>query len=287
MHHLIVQLQSRYPTSSLISELLTVHDGNYVVRALVQVGGTTLATGMAAASSIEAAEDRAKVRVLEALGIVPSPIGLLDSSLLVSPEKPVSPGKPVQSAASTADLTFPSVQPSQVGSEAIARDGELAIASSSSSNPVPKTATLPNAAVSLELDSEFTSEFTIDNTDFYLSDPGVDELPEDYFPPEPEVQEEPLQVSDFAPTPKPTSSRPTQNGKTNTEPDSTEAVTPAPNESIDNSDVIAQTDVELRRLGWGREQGRKHLEQTYGKRSRQQLTDAELLDFLHHLESQP
>lgn len=57
--------------------------------------------------------------------------------------------------------------------------------------------------------------------------------------------------------------------------------------STDLSDVIAQTDVEMRRLGWSSQQGRDHLTQTYGKRSRQQLTDEELLEFLLYLESQP
>ena len=57
--------------------------------------------------------------------------------------------------------------------------------------------------------------------------------------------------------------------------------------STDLSDVIAQTDVEMRRLGWTSQQGREYLEQTYRKRSRQQLTDEELLEFLLYLESQP
>ncbi|WP_171974663.1 hypothetical protein [Leptolyngbya sp. 'hensonii'] len=56
---------------------------------------------------------------------------------------------------------------------------------------------------------------------------------------------------------------------------------------IDMSDVIAQTTVEIKRLGWSDEQGRQHLKATYGKRSRQHLTDEELLDFLHYLQAQP
>ena len=55
---------------------------------------------------------------------------------------------------------------------------------------------------------------------------------------------------------------------------------------VDLSDVIAQTDVELTRLGWTSAQGREYLEQTYGKRSRQQLTDEELMSFLLYLEDQ-
>jgi hypothetical protein len=55
---------------------------------------------------------------------------------------------------------------------------------------------------------------------------------------------------------------------------------------VDLSDVIAQTDVELTRLGWTSAQGREYLEKAYGKRSRQQLTDDELMSFLLHLEEQ-
>jgi hypothetical protein len=53
---------------------------------------------------------------------------------------------------------------------------------------------------------------------------------------------------------------------------------------VDLSDIIAQTDVELTRLGWSAAQGREYLEKTYGKRSRQQLTDEELMSFLLYLE---
>ncbi|MEM9978347.1 MAG: hypothetical protein AAF808_12040 [Cyanobacteria bacterium P01_D01_bin.2] len=55
---------------------------------------------------------------------------------------------------------------------------------------------------------------------------------------------------------------------------------------VDLSDIIAQTDVEMARLGWSSVQGRTYLEQAFNKRSRQQLTDEELLTFLLYLESQ-
>lgn len=45
--------------------------------------------------------------------------------------------------------------------------------------------------------------------------------------------------------------------------------------------------IEMKRLGWSTEQGREYLKRTYGKRSRQELNDAELLDFLRYLETQP
>ncbi len=43
----------------------------------------------------------------------------------------------------------------------------------------------------------------------------------------------------------------------------------------------------MERIGWTKEQGRSHLKQAYNKRSRQQLTDDELVDFLAHLKTQP
>ena len=56
---------------------------------------------------------------------------------------------------------------------------------------------------------------------------------------------------------------------------------------VDLSDILAQTDVELRRVNWDVYKGREHLERTYGKRSRHELTDEELLSFLLYLETLP
>jgi outer membrane biosynthesis protein TonB len=66
--------------------------------------------------------------------------------------------------------------------------------------------------------------------------------------------------------------------------------TPAPaatGEPIDFSDVIAKTNLEMKRLGWTKEQGRQYIMETYGKRSRQILADHELVEFLRYLESLP
>ncbi len=66
---LFTRLQTRYPTSNLVSELVQIHQDSYVVRSLIQVGGVTLATAMAAATSVEEAEDRSRLRALAILGI--------------------------------------------------------------------------------------------------------------------------------------------------------------------------------------------------------------------------
>jgi hypothetical protein len=58
-------------------------------------------------------------------------------------------------------------------------------------------------------------------------------------------------------------------------------------ESTDLSQLIAETDVEIKRLGWTPQQGREFLTETYGKRGRTLLTKEELLDFLRYLKYLP
>ncbi|WP_442936030.1 hypothetical protein [Nostoc sp.] len=58
-------------------------------------------------------------------------------------------------------------------------------------------------------------------------------------------------------------------------------------ELVNFTEVIFQTDVEMQRLGWTTDQGREHLIETYGKRSRFLLTDEQLHEFLQYLVSQP
>ncbi len=66
---MITQFRSRYPHGSLISELVKIYHGNYVVRAAVQVDDLILATGLAAASTVEVAEDKARNRALALLDL--------------------------------------------------------------------------------------------------------------------------------------------------------------------------------------------------------------------------
>jgi hypothetical protein len=60
-----------------------------------------------------------------------------------------------------------------------------------------------------------------------------------------------------------------------------------PPASFDLSEVIAQIDVEMKRTGWTKRQGRDYLKQTYGKATRPELDTDELYDFLNYLRGQP
>jgi hypothetical protein len=55
----------------------------------------------------------------------------------------------------------------------------------------------------------------------------------------------------------------------------------------DFSDLIARTNVQIKRLGWTKKQGSDHLFRTYGKKTRNDLKKEELEDFLQYLEAQP
>jgi hypothetical protein len=224
---LLARFRVSYPTGSLISEFLTVHNGIYAVRALVQVGGTILATGMAAHANLETAEDQAKTRALEALGLLPTAqptysLPQWDANLLAPP--PIAPP------------TKPPSPPPSLDDAA----------------PLPQSQ-LPIAKPQLELVREIVTAPT-------APEPAVEKAPE--LPPEDAdkgIKPKKTKAEDAAP----------------------------PEETQDRSDEIARIGVEMKRLGWTTIQGRDYLKQRYGKRSRQELNDPELLDFLAYLESQP
>ncbi len=64
-----IQLQKQYPTSALVTELVQIHQERFIVKAIVQISGVAIATSMAESASLETAEDQARRRVLDLLGI--------------------------------------------------------------------------------------------------------------------------------------------------------------------------------------------------------------------------
>lgn len=189
------QFRTLYPHASLTAELIHNHENYYIVMSVIHIDGVVASSGMGAGESPEIAEDNARTRALEILGIYPS-LSTLESGL-----PPLSP-------------------------------------------PL-----LPNSSQS---------------------------------PPEPVSQGEPHRVPNKPlPAQPKTTPKPVQSGE------SSELNPPELLPSFDLSDVIAQTDVEIRRLNWTVKQGQEHLQNFYHKKSRQQLTDDELLDFLEYLQSLP
>ncbi|ANV84770.1 hypothetical protein AWQ21_10500 [Picosynechococcus sp. PCC 7003] len=207
--------RQRYPYGGLISELAAIEHGQFIVRVVVELEGKKLASGLAAAPSVEQAEDQARIRALNLLGsgAIPAP----------APTKPTLP--PQAPAPTVPAKPAPAIAP-----------------------PTVTAPTPPAPTPSHQNDLSLPSPAKV-----------VDQTPQ--IPLE-QTQATPDATLDF------------ESAGTSTD-------------ALDFSEIIARSDVELKRLGWSSEQGRTYLLETYGKRSRQLLSDDELLEFLQYLESQP
>ena len=63
----LAKFRHQYPQGSLVSELVEIDRGTYIVKALVQIDNLILATALAGGSTVEAAEDAAKERAIATL----------------------------------------------------------------------------------------------------------------------------------------------------------------------------------------------------------------------------
>ena len=274
---MLTQFRIRYPHGSLISELVEIDHGKYIVRALVQIEGVTIATGLAAADTIEQAEDNARNR---ALAIVD-----LNSANLTEAQQQIS---------STSDTEISLVASKTSTQNVVSKIPET---NSTSKVSIPKTfsskippATSETASEQYQpqplLDERITANetelFAQENIESTQSQPPQPEKVinniTQFSPPEEKLTEESTGLARQKTEPKDISSEPSS-----PENQSTESITTL----IDFSDIIAKTNIEIKRLGWTNEQGRNYLLQTYGKRTRQLLNDQELLEFWRYLESQP
>jgi len=227
---MLAQFQSLYPKGSIISELIEIFQGKYIVRVSIQLEGITRATGIAGAETVEAAEDQARNRALTVLGIKNIPEEVTKSALPLVAPPPIKP-------------------------------------SLQESKPVPS---VNNTEI-------YTPPFLEEKIDTKVTTPETLPLQEPEYPPLSEVP--PSNVTPFTPR----SYTPYED----TGVQSTVGKKKRHNEPVNLSDVIAQTDVEIERLGWTPEQGKDYLVKTYSKRGRSLLSEEELRNFLTYLKSQP
>ncbi|QQE66622.1 hypothetical protein GFS31_33220 [Leptolyngbya sp. BL0902] len=243
LRSLLTAFRQQYPQGGLVSELVQIHDGLYLVRVVVVVADQTLATGMAAHAVLETAEDTAYVRALHHMGAAEWGDGMPPS--LATP--PISPGASptplhgVSGGTETDGPVHPSQEPPRPSAPA-SEDRWPNVPPAPRSLPQPDDPGLERSFLDLDLSPVESATVPPENNGALAS---------------PSLAQDLLSF-DGVPTP-----------------------------SIDLSDIIAQTDVELQRLGWNVNQGREFLEKTYGKRSRHELSDEELLEFLLFLETQP
>lgn len=265
------QLQNRFPSSTLVTELIHIQEGQYVVRALVQAGGTILTTAMAAAPTIEQAEDQARVRVLAVLGIAIEAGGsaLPDiPSLLNGPNSRHQPFE-TESRFSLPTQAAPPVEAKQEEQPPLLTYNPL-----ETITPLATGEDFDFSDQVTETSEEVPQEFgeVYDSSDEYT----VQEFP----PPIPEPSSR--SVTNKASS-KPSADRPVPAKPAKSEP----AIVPTPEEPEDLSSLIALTDIEMDRIGWTKQEGRDYLKRTYRKSTRQKLEVDELMDFLNYLRALP
>jgi len=235
---MLSKFRSRYPQGSLISELLQIDHGKYIVRVSIILEGETL-TGLAAMDTVEAAEDQARLRALALLEdegqTTESPtvvVPVAKSQAKTKTEKPQeSPLTLVSTAPEPLKLVEPEPEPLQLV------------------EPEPEPLQL------VEPEPE----------PLQLVEPEPEPL--QLVEPEPE----PLQLVEPEPELKP---------------ELPEIVPSSLEPGMDFNQVMAQIDVEMKRLKWTKEEGRDYLRSTYGKTSRIQLNDEEIIGFLGYLKTQ-
>jgi hypothetical protein len=227
---LLIQLRAHYPTACLLAELVQVQGDQYVVRAMVNVEGQLLATALAASATVEEAENQARQRVLDVLGIQTLILGETPAAVVESPV--------------VAPIVPPVAEPIAPLPDPMAKDRPEVI----EPDLFAESTDLPTLSKAKRRGTKATKADA----------------------PEPEVA--PVEYSFEEDT------------AVETPPKASAKVTKPP---MDLSDTIAQIGAEIDRIGWTKKQGSSYLQETYNKKTRVELTDEELFEFLDYLKSLP
>ena len=336
---ILQQLRSQYPTGCLSADLVQIHQDQFVVRAVVQVDNLALVTALASASTIEVAEDRARARVLEALGLNSMGASAISATLPIG-----SPVLPTGSEVAVPELTI------VLGSDEAAEAKVETTPMSKATKRKSKAATAVNEAIAEEsavnlFDTAIPEAFQIANPAELVPEPIVEAvvepievvvepivqavvepieavvepiampvveaiiepIVETIIEPIIEVAVEPAAIEAVLPIPEESESVEIsfdneevyeynyEGDEIPLEPVAAIEVAPIPvvvpaapiDYGLDLSDAIAQIGMEIDRIGWTKKQGSAYLQQTYGKRTRAELTETELFGFLNYLKSMP
>ena len=268
------KFRAQYPEGCLSADLVSVYDGQYIVRAVVSNGGVPLATGLAASVDVQIAEDKARDRAIALLCLQVEGVQVEG----VQAEGIQAEG--IQANVIQIKSTQTDDQPKAASAEIFESNGIQA--NGIQANGAQTNGAQTNGHQQIELEAALLTETPTALSPAPL--PALELVSAD----EPEEDAVSLEPPDAELDPSDDSGPPLEAmAEELSQPSAAtialENFSTSPN-PVDLSDVIAQTDVELTRLGWSNAQGREYLEKTYGKRSRQQLTDEELLGFLLYLE---
>lgn len=338
------QLRSQYPTGCLSADLVQIHQDQFVVRAVVQVDNVALVTALASASTIEVAEDRARTRVLEALGL-----NSANASSSISSTLPIAPPIVSEVASSESEPTIESDAEEVADEKVVSPKVETTPVSKATKRKSKAAPVLPEVVVEEVAVNLFDTAIPetveivkapesilepIAETPIQPVTPVVELLVEPIVAPIVEAVVEPIIVPVVETIVQPVSPSPVltpivpvsvqatvematapeelesvemsfeveevyeytyEGEEIPLEPIAAIEVAPTPvvmpaapiDYGLDLSDAIAQIGMEIDRIGWTKKQGSAYLQQTYGKRTRAELTETELFGFLSYLKSMP
>ena len=272
---MLAKFRDRYPQGSLVSKLVKIDRGTFIVRVSISVDNTTLVSSLAGANTVEAAEDAARARAISTLFL--DQVTTSDAPVVALATPPqVSIRQPAPAPAPQPALPAPASQPvvaenadNVVNFSKPSSDAEPELAASTVAEiepeiapiPIPKASEtvsepIPEPKSTVETGNLFAGTFQGDNLDEPSDEPSL----------VPEIAS--VENTATAATSKPISE-------------------PLEMADFDFNQVKQKTDIEIERLGWTRDDGREFLQSRYGKRSRLHLKNEELLEFLHYLEKQP
>ncbi|NJO95904.1 MAG: hypothetical protein HC764_07610 [Pleurocapsa sp. CRU_1_2] len=253
----LAKFRHKYPQGSLVSELVEIDRGIYIVKALVQIDNLILATALAGASTVEAAEDAAKERAIATL--------FLDRQPNINSFSPQPETAKVE--AQPANLSVNSeMKPEGTNNHKIVNFSKpQAESATQSQNLISETITSPTVIEEpLQLPQpkpDLSAQVPVVNSDH----PTETNLFGDTFSAEiptiSTVEDDKIDVLTSQSSPE--------------------------LEAMDFNEIKQKTDIEIKRLSWTKDQGKEFLMSHYGKRSRLHLTDEQLLEFLRYLEKLP
>ncbi len=313
---MLERFRACYPTGCLISELVTIHNGKYVVRVLVRVNGETLATGLGAADTVELAEDQARERSLATLPLnlsIPAPEAISSSQEKTSVKLAPTISKSASDTqinsyvntsleAKTEELPTP-VSNLDSNLEAKTEESPTPVSNLDSnpqtvssgleklenSTPLPKVE-LPkvesnikdnNLSYSPQNSSGFDDNWL--NTDYSFKDKEeiVDEVTEKFVNSTNDTEKE---ITTSKSVDYNTDLVVSNNGNEDEDIDIESNDIYSSNSTLDLSDNNANIDILIDTLNWTKEQERDCLEQNYNQKTRDFLTPEELLNFQQYLE---
>jgi hypothetical protein len=255
---ILAKFRHQYPQGSLVSELVQIDRGTYIVKALVQVDSIVLATAHAGASTVEAAEDAAQERAIATLFLDHnpdiSPHVLQDKELTaIAPQGgQTDPSEETSNRASNHKIVnFSKPQPAPVTPNQATTAKEASFPQPDIAPEASVASSAVNPGVNLEVSSPPPTETNLFGDTFAVETPSASLFPEEL------------------------SNAPTT------------AVISSELEAMDFNEIKQKTDIEIKRLSWTKDQGKEFLMSRYGKRSRLHLTDEQLLEFLRYLETLP